>query len=80
MAGGGPGSVVDVAARKTSIDRAEAILRATKERAAKVEHALQTGPRGGEYYVGPSGEKVYESKNPGPVIVLDGRDGNGRRY
>ncbi len=53
-------SVDRLSAARQRVREAEERLRATQERnrAAGIS-AVQTGPKGGRYYVGPSGEKVY---------------------
>lgn len=35
--------------------------------AAAAAHAMQTGVRGGQFYISPSGAKVYKKENPGWV-------------
>lgn len=45
-----------------------------KEMSAKADaasKALQTGERGGSYYLGPQGTKIYVSKNPGLNIGIE---------
>jgi hypothetical protein len=44
----------------------EAVPAAEKVRA---ERAVQTGARGGRYYISPSGAKVYIKDNPGAVVM-----------
>lgn len=39
----------------------------TGKGSAVVPHAMQTGVRGGQFYISPSGAKVYKKENPGWV-------------
>ena len=35
----------------------------------KEEKSLETGVRGGKYYISPTGQKIYVKSNPGPEVV-----------
>jgi hypothetical protein len=41
----------------------------TREAREAVEKAIQTGARGGRYYISPTGQKVYVKDNPGTEVV-----------
>jgi hypothetical protein len=65
----GEGERITAAGRVVPAPPLEPSLKERRAAAKAAEKGIQEGPKGGRYYISPTGQKIYVKDNPGPEVV-----------